>query len=265
MPVTKQEGNFIPTITQQSFTDGLKVAFTAAGYGAVYAEFDETDTKNLVYQVVNNVNKLYGTVYLHIKISSQLELGQKLHTAFDTTTNTGLNTVDYNLSNNFYAESTLRWIALNNGSEFRWVFLYQGSQWVCLGMMRPLGMPTYWDENIAPYAIVSDVSYAPLQNFFLSDVSPYTNNNYIQSNWLEPVISSNRNPFNSQIEIVTRFLFSPNSKQGMFGMSSSLLALATDDELTIGDFIALPDGSEYCAVAVFDSAASVVVRTKDAV
>lgn len=265
MPVTKQEGNFIPTITQDGLISGLKTAFTAAGYGAVYAEFDESGIKNIVYQVVNDESKIFGTLYLHIKVTENLEVGQRLHTDFDTELNVGTNETDYTLSNSLSSSDTLRWIALSNGLEFRWVMLYQGYEQICLGIIRPLGIPSYWDEDIAPYAIVSDVSYEPLKKFFLPEVNPYSNDSYIESSLISTIVSTQRNPFNSEIDILTRIVFAPNSNEGLFGMSSSLLGLATDEALTLGDFIALPDGSEYCTIGKFSGSSSLVVRTTDAI
>ncbi len=265
MPVIKQQGLFTPTITPESFTEGLKLALTAAGYGTIYAEFDDNGNKNLVYQVVSDTTKTFETLYLHFQIGESLQVDQRLHTAFDTDTNTGSNLDQSHSSNGFSSDNPLQWIALNNGSEFRFVMLYQASQSICLGMIRPLGIPGYWDENIAPYALVPDLTKTILQYFLLPEVSPYTANSYIKSSWLGSIISSKRNPFNNEIDILTRLVFAPQSKQGIFGMSSSLIALATDNLLTIGDLISLPDGSEYCTIALAASSSAVVVRTTDAI
>lgn len=266
MAVAKQDGIFVPPITQQSLNDGLKTVLTAAGYETLYAEFDDDDgNKNLIYKVVSDTTKTFGTLYLHVKINEYLEVDQRLHTAFDTDTNTGSN-LDYSSSSaGFSDERPLRWIALKNAPEFRLVMLYQSGTSICLGMIRPQGIPDYWDENIAPYGLVSNLANTVFQYFLLSEVSPYTGHSYIKSSWLNSIISSNRNPFNNEIDILTRLVFTPQSKQGIFGMSSSLIALATDNLLTIGDFISLPDGSEYCTIALAPSSSAVVVRTTDAI
>jgi hypothetical protein len=261
---TIQQGTLQPPITQQSLTDGIKTALIAAGYGGtLYAEFDDGGQKNLVYQVVNDPAKTYGTVYLHLKISADRSVSQRLHTAFDTGMNTGSN-LEYidEFVDDFLNDYQIKWIALTNGTECRWVMLYQLPRWYCLGVLRPVGMPTFWNEDVAPYAIISDTGYSMLGKFHMADITPYFNNEEIRSSLYEPVIPRGRNPFNNQVDIITRLLFSPQSQEGMFGMTSDDIAQATDANLAIGDLVVLPDGKEFFTIATLGgSSPALVVRT----
>jgi hypothetical protein len=247
MVVAKQQGTIIPTVTPQSLNDGLKVAFAAAGYGGTpYAEFDESGSKNLVYQIVNDISKAFGTIYLHVVISNDCAVSQQLHTSFDLQTNTGTNTRSPNFSNNFAEDDQVNWTALNNGAEFKWVMLYQNSRVVCLGTMRPDGMPDFWDEDIAPYVLVNDTSNSPIERFRMAEITPYSGE-IIQTN-LYMGVPNSRNPFDQQVDIVSRLILSPDSGEGIFGMTSGMIAQATDQDLSVGDTILLADGKEYFVI-----------------
>jgi hypothetical protein len=87
MVAVKQEGDILPTITQEILFEELKAIFLAAGYTTLYAEFDDYSDKHLVYQIVNDSTKTFGTVYLHIQINEYLEIKQRLHTTFDNVNN----------------------------------------------------------------------------------------------------------------------------------------------------------------------------------
>lgn len=262
MVVSMTSGVILPPINQQSLADGLKQAFSAAGYAAPFSEYDYSDEKHIVYRIVNDAQKDFGTIYYLVKVLSNLEISQNLNTAFDVENNLGSNQNYSSGSNSYGEEMTIRWIALNNGNEFKWVLLYQDYRWACLGMLRPQGMPDFWDEDIAPFCAVSRMD-RPLEVFDLSDINPYSSENdlnFIKSSFGQSGIPISRNPFNNQIDIITRLLFTPGSNEGMFGTSSPMLGLATVLTLEIGDTIALPDGQEYIAISPPGSLAQCVVR-----
>jgi hypothetical protein len=264
MVVALQQGTIIPTITQQSLNDELKTAFAAAGYGETpYAEFEEDGNKNLVYAVVNDPTKAFGTVYLHIVIKPNLAVSQRLHSTFDTASNTGSNTGDYYSSDSFQSGFSIFWKALSNGSEFKWVMLHQGYRWVCLGIMRPESMPSFWDEDIAPYAIVSDTSYERMQTFYMSEISPYPSFSTVQikAHLFGPEVPRDRNPFDQQIDLLARLVFYPSTQEGVFGISSAMLAQAGDRNLDVGDLVTLPNGHEYFVIVQPGNSCVLTVRT----
>jgi hypothetical protein len=267
MFAVKQEGNLLPTITQESLFEDLKMMFLAAGYSTIYAEFDDGDYKNVVYEVVNDSTKTFGTVYLHIQVDYYLEIKQRLHTRFDKLNNEGSNNGDYE-SRGFGEETVIRWISLDNGSEFKLVMLYQSFTWICLGFIRPQNMPPYWNENETPYSLVSSVNQ-PLEYFHLSEVNPYEDDEYSPENEerIKSTIYTNitpraRNPFTNDVDIIAGFPFVPESGRGMFGMSSPVIGFATDTTLAIGDSVVTADAT-YCVIAppIGTNTPRIVVRT----
>jgi hypothetical protein len=265
MFAVKQEGNILPGITQESLFEGLKTAFLAAGHTTIYAEFDDGDNKNVVYEIVNDSTKTFGTVYLHIQVNYYLEVNQRLHTSFNKLDNTGSNYGEYN-PREFSESYGIRWISLNNGSEFKLVMLYQGPAWICLGVLRPQGMPPYWNENESPYCLVSSLNQ-PLEHFHLSEVNPYEADEE-SPEYEERILSTlytsrtpkSRNPFTNDVDIVAGFPFIPQSDRGMFGMSSPVIGFATDTTLQVGDSV-LTDDATYCVIGLVGTASCrVVVR-----
>jgi hypothetical protein len=266
MVAVKQEGNISPLITQESLFEALKVMFLAAGYATVYAEFDDGDYKHLVYEIVNDSTKTFGTVYLHIQVDYYLEITQRLHTSFNSANNEGSNMGEYN-PRSFSESDVIRWISLDNGSEFKLVMLYQGSSWTCLGFIRPQSMPPYWNENEFPYSLVSSLNQ-PLEVFHLPEVNPYdddeSSSEYeerIKSTIYTNVTPRLRNPFTNDVDIIAGFPFIPETGRGMFGMSSPVIGFATDSTLAIGDSV-VTDDATYCVIAPVGSfTPRVVVRT----
>jgi hypothetical protein len=133
--------------------------------------------------------------------------------------------------------------------------LYQGSStWLCLGFIRPQNMPPYWNENEAPYALVSSMNQQ-LEFFHLSDANPYRNEadpyteeERIKSTLRTSTTPSARNPFTNDVDILAGLQFTPTSNRGIFGLSSPDIGFATDATLAIGDSIVAGDQT-YCVIA----------------
>jgi hypothetical protein len=248
MVVALQQGMILTTVTHQSFTEGLKTAFAAAGYGQTpYAEFDEIGIHHIVYEVVNDSTKTFGTIYLEILIASDFSVCQRLHRTFNFVNNTGSNTREYGFSILHQEDYPIYWKSLSYGSEFKWVMLQQNGRVTYLGIMRPETMPTFWDENVAPYALVSSMN-AAMETFYMADGSLYLSNPSIIANIVGAEVPTQRNPFDQQIDILPRLVFYPSTNEGLFGVSSSMIARAGDQTLQVGDFITLSNGHEYLVI-----------------
>ena len=86
---TKTEASLAATITQTSFANALKTAFTSAGYSAVFDDYTSSTDRILVYAHVVDNSKVYGTSYLRIRITSALLIYQQIYSTWNATAHTG--------------------------------------------------------------------------------------------------------------------------------------------------------------------------------
>jgi hypothetical protein len=253
MPATKTESSLNvsmvnPTFTQTNFTDAIKTAMNNAGFGAVFDEYTSGTDRYLIYQLVFDANKIYGTVYLVIRVTGALAVTQRLYTNWNKTTRVGDNAGSETSSSGaiFVNNAQVDFVGFARSPEFRLVALYQGTASVFLGYIRPENKPSWWDENAYSYAFVP-VSSSNFVQWYGTAMSPYTGSvgtkDRLQAH-LSVAQFGTPNPITNKRDILSNILFYAYSNEGIAGRSSSDLVQLASTNLLRKDVIQVTVGAE---------------------
>lgn len=253
MPATKTESSLTlstaqPTITQLNLAEAIKTAMTAAGFGSIWDEYTGGTDRFLIYQLIFDTSKVYGTVFLVIKITSALAITQRLYTSWNKTTRVGDNagtetsTSSAILANNAQVD----FVGFAKSPEFRLIALYQGTVSIFLGYVRPENKPSWWDENNFPYVFVP-LSNSNFVTWYCTALSPYSSGIGTKDR-LQAHINIGQfaapNPITNRRDILSNILFYAFSNEGIAGRSSSDLAMISSTNLARRDIIQVSVGVE---------------------
>lgn len=227
-----------PPITHQSLIDGLRVAFTNAGFpspvdafgyqasdssdnGGIFdpgnqVSFSAEQEYNLVYPCVLDETKIRGITYNKIKISIYLEIQHCLCSTWDTA-----NHLSFNCGNSAYcftpnSSSPLRFISLNGQEEYKLIIVWQGNNYFPLGYVAPFYKSAWWNLDIWNYAFIME------NNSFSSarscSVNPYDSENY--STNLNNYLLSQPNQQTNERDVIPGVYFYSQTCQGTAGRTS---------------------------------------------
>lgn len=151
MAVTITKTQINAPITQANLTSGLDTALQNAGLSAPYAYSSGGNRR--VYTRVYSAGKTYGTAIFETLVTTGLIISSRLGHSFDEATNT-MSATPSLTSNNFTLSSSIgvNFIAINGGTEWAGVLVFQGTNIGALALIRPgSNKPTFWDEDTYPY------------------------------------------------------------------------------------------------------------------
>lgn len=76
-------------ITQLNLTAAIRTAMANAGFGAMpFDEYTDGSGNNvLIYQLVLDSTKTFGTIYLHVQITTALAVSERLSLDWNSSTN----------------------------------------------------------------------------------------------------------------------------------------------------------------------------------
>lgn len=253
MPATKTESTLNVSMLQPTFTvvqlaDAIKAAMTNAGFSAIFDEYTSGTDRFLVYQLVFDTGKTYGTVYLVIKINASFAVTQRLYTSWNKNTRVGDNagtettTSGATLVNNAQVE----FVGFSRSPEFRIVALFQGTVSIFLGYIRPENKPNWWDENVYPYAFIP-VSNSNFTTWYGTALTPYSGGagtgGRLQAH-LNVAQFGTQNPVTGRRDILSNILFYSSANEGIAGRSSADLVQVAATNLLKKDIIQVNPGTE---------------------
>ena len=263
MPATQTTTTINPTHTQASIVTALKNAFAAAGYPALYADSTSGTDRILVYQLVFDANKIYGTSYLRLKITTALAVTQQLFTAWNIAAVTGTNGGVESTATTFSANVPIevRTFAKTTG-EFRVIALSQGTPYGLFGYIRPETRHPSFDEDTAPFIFQSNNIWTanPFLTWQSSGLTPYsgTGNTAFTSSMGTATMSA-ANPVNNKRDILAGMVLFASTNQGVAAKSSEDLVSVAATGLSRFDSIQVVAGSEEY-VLLFPGAGTMGVR-----
>lgn len=253
MPATKSESTLLvsmvqPTFTQLQFAEAIKTAMSNAGFGAVFDEYSPGTDRILIYQLTFDPGKLYGTVYLQIKITTALAITQRLYTNWNKTTRVGDNpgTETTVTGAAFVNNNSIEFIGFSKSPEFRLIAVYQGTTTAYLGYVRPETKPQWWDENAYPYAFVP-VSNSNFATWYGPGLTPYSGGantgGRLQAH-LNVSQFGTQNPVTNKRDVLSNILFYAWSNEGIAGRSSSDLVQIASTNMVRKDVLQVTPGVE---------------------
>lgn len=243
MAIAVRTDSFVaPTLTQQSIYDGLKAAFANAGYPAPFAEFTSGTDRVVVYAVVLDATKTYGTSYIRIRVTAGFIIGQQLFSTWAIATQVGTNGSTEITYTALTTNITVNFIALNSGVEYKLVLIYQGTNYIQLGFLSPEFRPSWWDLNAWNYC------YLPTTNVFnvyrSTALNPFANAENDTN--LAIIRMSIANVITNRRDILPGVILFTQVNQGITGRTSDDLVMVAANGMTRFDTLQIPnDAKEY--------------------
>lgn len=266
MPATQTITTVTQVHTQVSLVTLIKNGFTAAGFSAPIVDTTVGTDRIIVYQVVNDAAKTYGTAFLRIRITSALGISQTLSTGYNTTTNVPVNPGTESFVTTILSNITIEVRTYVKANEFRFVILSQGTNYAVFGYLRPEEKHPCFDENVAPYIFQSASAFTTgsyFNNWQCTGLSPYIFNS-------SPVILFNThmtfanlaiaNPVTNQRDSIAGMILYAGSGQGVAAKTSNEIIMVSAQGLSRFDLIQVTPGIEEY-VLLFPGASSMALRT----
>lgn len=243
MVITARTDSFVsPTLTQQSVYDGIKTAFANAGYPAPFDEFTSGTDRVVVYAVVLDATKTYGTSYLRIRLTTGFVIGQQLFSTWAIATHTGTNGNTEITYTAFTTNIAVNFVSLNGGAEYKLVLAYQGTIYVQLGFVSPENRPSWWDLNAWNYC------YLPTTNTFSvyrsTALNPFANTENDTNLGVSRM--SIANVITNRRDILPGVVLFTQANQGIVGRTSDDFVMVAASGMTRFDIVQIPgDTRQY--------------------
>ncbi|WNN89705.1 hypothetical protein [Gloeocapsopsis dulcis] len=237
MAIAARIDSFVaPTITQQSLYDGIKQAFTNAGYPAPTSEFLSGTDRVVVYAVILDNTRIYGTTFIRIRVTTGLVVAQQIFATWNAGTNSGTGNSSELIYTAFASNVQINFVALNAASEFRLVMLFQGSIYFPLGFIAPQSRPAWWNLDAWNYCFLPVSStFALLRG---STINPYSNTEHDTSLNIGRMVIANT--ITNRRDILQGVITYTQSNQGISGRSSDDLIMVAASGTTRFDIVQVP-------------------------
>lgn len=235
------------TITQQSLVAAIQTAMLDAGLGNPIGNYENGADRILIYEHVNDASKIYGKLYLQIKITSALQISQQLYSSWNAGNNTGNGG---GLETNFTALSSsisITLSAFNASPELKIVVLISSGIVIPLGILAPQIKPSWWDLDLWSWGFYSaSIFFSSLRG---TNLNPYNNNSFsLLLAGGAPLISAN--PQTGKRDIVTGLLLTNASNTGIAGKCSDDIAVVAASGLSRFDTLSpLESDQEYMIIS----------------
>lgn len=229
-----------PTLTQQTVYDGLKQALANAGFTTLYDEYTSGTDKFVVYQIIIDNTKIYGSAYIRFGVTNNLTLTQQLYATWIRTTHSGSNGSAGIIYPALVNNTSFNFVALNMGVECKLVMAYQESNYHALGYISPANKPDWWSLDSFPYVFI------PTSNTFAicrsTTLNPFNNSEYdLSVNWTRMGVA---NWMTNRRDLLNGIVFFTQSNQGVIGRTSDDLVSVAGAGTTRFDTIQVPSSSE---------------------
>lgn len=243
MAIATRIDSFVaPTITQLTLYDGIKAAFTNAGYSTPFDDYTSGTDRVLVYAVVLDATKTYGTTYLRLRITTGLIIAQQLFATWNTSTKTGLGASVEIVFTTFVSNAQVNFTALNGGSELKIVMAGQGTLVLPLGFISPANKPVWWDLNAWNYCFISLGSV--FTNLRCTAFNPYANSDFDSSLGLARMGIANNQT--NRRDVLPGLILYTQTNQGIAGRTTDDLVSVAGTGTTRYDVLQIPnDPKQY--------------------
>ena len=170
-----------PAKTNSEFVNFISNSFVN-NLGFTLVQSIEGTIARRILSYTYDATKVKGTVFLRVSCSSAGSLTYSIFDSWNTSTSSGTNeSTEQNLS--FSLESLDNNIVMTSYShpEFKGVALSQDSSFCIVGIIRPVMIPTWWDENIGLYAFLirRATSQATHLNLYTTTYNDTNRYNYV--------------------------------------------------------------------------------------
>lgn len=243
MAIATRVDSFVPaTLTHQSLYDGIKLGFTNAGFSNIVDQYIAGTDKIIVYGIVLDSAKTFGTTYLRVRVTSTLVIATAIYTAWNATAHTGSNASNEVAYPALVSSAPINFVALNGGDEFKFAVLWSGAVTLFLGFIAPANRPAWWDLNTWNYCFFPTDSTLTL--LYSSLLNPY--NTQTTHTSLNNVYMGLSNLQTNRRDVLPGVIFYNASNRGIAGRTSDDLIMVAASGASRFDTIQIPgDTKEY--------------------
>lgn len=239
---TRTDSLLAPTFTQQGLYDAVKAAFLNAGYAIPFDEFISGTDRIVVYAIVLDSTKTFGTTYLRIRVTNTFLIGQQLFGTWNPTTDTGTGATTEVTYTALVNTVQVNFVNLNGNTEYKLVIIQQAANAIVLGFLSPANKPTWWDLNAWNYCFIFTTNA-----FFVvrsTTFNPYANTEH--DSILNNARMSTANVQTNRRDLLPGIVFFTQTNQGISGRSSDDLVMIAASGTTRYDTIQIPgDTKQY--------------------
>ena len=123
---TFTDSNLSSGFNQTTLGNAIITAFTNAGFSTPIQDYlDVSNNRQIIWQVVANSLKTYGTFFIKVQITTALAVTQTLSTGWNTTTKVATNASSANTSVTYNNTIAVQFKSINGGNEFKLPYIYQ--------------------------------------------------------------------------------------------------------------------------------------------
>jgi hypothetical protein len=231
--------------TQATLFDAVKLALANAGYSAPVSDFTSGTDRIAVYSIVLDGAKTYGTSFLRVRVSNAFVVGTQLLATWNPATNTGTGGGTEIVNTALVTTTTVNFVALNGGSEYKLVLVYQNAIYFPVGFLSPANKPVWWDLNSFNYCFIpAAITFALLRG---TTLSPYANSE------LDSTLNNARmgiaNTITNRRDVLPGVVLFTQANQGIAGRTSDDLIMLAASGTTRLDTIQIPsDTKQYLVI-----------------
>ena len=241
MTIALRTDSFVAsTVTRQNLYNGIKQAFTNAGYSNPIDEYETSYDAYCIYEVILDATKAYGKAYLRVRVNNDLGVANQLFATWDAAANNGQyagHDLGYNnLANNVQ----VNFVSLNAAPEYRFILVHQLQNYYPLGWIQPANKPAWWDMASFPYVFLPyTTSFGDFRCTGLSPVSTIEFDSSLNNYRMQVA-----NAVTSRRDILAGVFFFARSNQGIIGRTSDDLVMVSASGLTRFDTIQVPEQTQ---------------------
>lgn len=158
MAIIRTNSSIAAPITGTLLRDGLRAAIQNTGIGARIDDYTSGNETRDVYQQDYGTALTYSNAFIETRINTlTMMISLALYHSFNTTTNTGSANPAVTQNNMVINTATsVNFVSLDGGAEFRMVLVIQGSTIGVLALVRPtLARPAWWTDSDYPYFFIN--------------------------------------------------------------------------------------------------------------
>jgi hypothetical protein len=253
---TRTDTTVAATVTQTSLVNSLLTALTNAGFSSPIDNYTSGTDRIIVYKVDVDASKTFGSNFLKIRITSSLQILQQIFSGWNTSTKAATNASTEVSMGTFSASSLIQFVALNGGSEYKFVSITQGTIFMVLGLLMPSNRPTWWDLNAWTWGFIFiSTTLLALRS---SAKFPYSNSDY---EFLSSTRMALANPQTNRRDVFAGNILLTSSNNGGAGKTSDDIGLACSSGSARYDTLTFPsDTRQY--LLVNNTTAGLVVRVQ---
>lgn len=217
-------------ITQVTLLSGLREAMIATGFPATLKQYSSGTDQFVVWQLVSDATKTYGTAFYRLRVTSGLAVTHAIGATWTDATNT-LGNPSSELHSVTYSGSTpIKCLGFST-NEYKFLLVTQGATQQLLGYFRPPDAPSF-DENSFPRIFIP--SNQDLTTCSCTGLSPYGSTLTFTTSLGNSFMASPDSFLQQRSQALGFFLYGP-SNTGIIARSSDDLGMGATSGLSRGD------------------------------